>query len=54
MTWCLFGEADLTGVDLRKANLSHAHMYETEMRNALLDGAVLTGVRLKRRPVQAE
>ena len=51
MSWCLFGEAALTGVDLRNANLSHAHMYETEMRSALLDGADLTGVRLKRQTV---
>ena len=50
MTWCLFGEVDLTGVDLRNANLSHAYMYETEMRSAMLDGADLTEVRLKRQP----
>ena len=50
MTWCLFGEVDLTGVDLRNANLSHAYMYETEMRSAMLDGADLSEVRLKRQP----
>ncbi len=50
MIWCLFGAADLTGVDLRNADLSHAHLYETEIRGALLDGANLTGVRLKRQP----
>ena len=51
MTWCLFGEVDLTGVDLRNTNLSHAHMYETEIRSAMLEGADLTNVRLKRHPM---
>ena len=50
MAWCLFGTADLTGVDFRNANLSHAHLYESEIRGALLDGATMTGVRLKRQP----
>lgn len=51
MAWCLFGAADLTGVDFRGANLSHAHLYEAEIRGALFDEKTnLTGVRLKRQP----
>ncbi len=50
MEWCLFGAADLTGVDLRDTNLTHAHLYESEIRAALLDGADLTEVKLKRQP----
>ena len=36
---------------LRNTNLSHAHMYETEIRSAMLEGADLTNVRLKRHPM---